>query len=130
MAWQQQFGAVNKKLGKKGKAVGVGVGPTSHQPELHLVREEVIHMQQAISEGLQGVVDAVNARLKVAGKAQLANATRAVAGDAGQASDLAQALAGYLSWSEIQAVLNSIITAQALTLKRIKLQASELISAL
>lgn len=87
-------------------------------------------MQQAYCVGLQSIVDAVNVRLKLAGKGQLANATKAVLGDAGQASDLSQALAGCLSWAGIQAVLNSFITGQALTLKRIKLQASELMSAL
>ncbi|KAL3136699.1 hypothetical protein ABBQ38_005934 [Trebouxia sp. C0009 RCD-2024] len=130
MAWQHQFGAVSKKSGKKGKGSGVGEGLTLHQPELQAVREDLNHMQHAYCASLQSVVDAVNVRSKVAGKAQLANATRAVVGDAGQASDLAQALSGCLSWAEIQAVLNSIITAQALTLKRIKLQASELMSAL
>ena len=130
MAWQHLFGAVNKKSGKKGKGSGVAKGPSPPQPELQAVREEVDHMQQAYCEGLQSVVDAVSVRLKLAGKAQVANAPRVVVGDAGQASGLAEALAGCLSWEEIQAVLNSIITAQALTLKRIKLQASELMSAL
>ncbi|KAL3145468.1 hypothetical protein ABBQ32_003295 [Trebouxia sp. C0010 RCD-2024] len=130
MAWQHQFGAVSKKSGKKGKGSGVGEGLTLHQSEVQAVREELNYMQHAFCTSLQSIVDTVNVRLKVVGKAQLANATRAVLGDAGQASDLAQALSGCLSWAEIQAVLNSIITAQALTLKRIKLQASELMSAL
>ena len=131
LTWQHQFrvGNAAKKQGKKGKGGGVVEGSPLHQPELHLVREQLNHMQHAYCAGLQGVVDAVNVRLKVAGKGQLATATRAVLGDAGRGSDLVQALAGCLSWADIQAVFNSVITAQALTLKRIKLQASELVSA-
>lgn len=130
LTWQHQYrvGGAAKKQGKKGKGGGAGEGSTLHQPELHLVREQLSHMRHAYCEGLQGVVDAVNVRLKVAGKGQLAFATRAVLGDAGQGSDLVQALAECLSWADIQAIFNNVITAQALTLKRLKLQVSELVS--
>ena len=130
VAWQHRLGGSTKKPGKKGKGSGVGEKSPVHHSELQPVREQLSHMQHAYCEGLQGVVDAVNVRLKVAGKAQLANATRVVLGDNGQGSDLFQALAGCLSWADIQALFNSVITAQALTLKRIKLQASELVCAL
>ena len=131
LTWQQQFGVggAAKKQGKKGKGVGVGGESPLHQPKLHFVQEQLSHVQHAYCEGLQGVVDAVNVRVKAAGKGQLATATKAVLGDAGQDSDLVQALSGCLSWADIQAVFNSVITAQVLTLKRVKLQASELVSA-
>ena len=131
LTWQHQFGVggAAKKQGKKGKGVRMGAESPVHQPKLHFVREQLSRMQHAYCEGLQGVVDAVNVRLKAAGNGQHASATKAVLGDAGQHSDLVQALAGCLSWADIQAVFNSVITAQALTLKRVKLQASELISA-
>ena len=131
LTWQHQFGVggMAKKQGKKGKGGGLGDGLPLHQPELHLIREQLSHMQHAYCKGLQGIVDAINMRLKAAGKGQLATAIRAVLGDAGQGSDLVQALAGCLSWAEIQAVFDGVVTAQALTLKRVKLQAAELISA-
>lgn len=131
LTWQHQFGSGStaKKQGKKGKGGGVGEGLPLHQPELHLIREQLSHMKHAFCEALQGVVDAVNARLKAAGKRQLSIAMRAVVGDAGRDSDLVRALAGCLSWADIQVVFDSVTTAQALTLKRVKLQASELVSA-
>lgn len=131
LAWQYHFGGggAAKKHGKKDKGGSAGEGTSLHQPELQVIREQLSHLQHAYCEGLQGIADALSVRLKGSGKARLADATRAALGDAGQSSDLAQTLAGCLSWAEIQAVLNTIITAQGLTLKRVKLQASELISA-
>lgn len=131
LAWQHHFGGggAAKKQGKKDKGRGACEGTSLQHSELQLIREQLNHMQHAYCEGLQGIVDAMSVRLKAAGRAQLANATTAALGDAGQSSDLVQALAGCLSWADIQAVLHGIITAQALTLKRLKLQASELISA-
>ena len=130
LAWQHHFGAVKKKQGKKGKAIGVSEGATPDHPGRQAVREQLNQMQQDYCKGLQDIVDAVNACVKAPAKAQLANATKTVFGDVQQGSDLASALAGCLSQADVHAVLNSVITAQALTLKRIKLQASELMSAL
>ena len=131
LAWQHHFGGgvATKKQGKKEKGDWVGERSSLDQHELQSIREQLSHMRHAYCGGLQGLVDAISVRRKAAGNAQLASATKAALVDAGQNSDLVQALAGCLSWADIQAVLNSITTAQGLTLKRVKLQASELISA-
>ena len=130
LAWQHHFGAVKKKQRNKGKAIGVTEGSIPDHPGRQAVREQLSQLQQAYCKGLQGIVDAVNVRIKAPTEAQLANATKTVFGDVQQGPGLAQTLAGCLSQADVHAVLNSIITAQALTLKRIKLQASELMSAL
>ena len=130
LAWQQLFGGVKRKQGKKGKA---GVGVTDAAPDEghsggQQVRDQLGQVQQAIMQSLQGVVDAVSVRLKAPSKPQVAHATHTALGNGQQ--DLAKALSGCLSQSDIHATLNAILIAQSLTLKRIKLQASELISAM
>ena len=129
VAWQQKFGSVKKKPGKKSKSGGDVEGmPQESQPGGQLVREQLVQLQQAVAESLQAVVNALSARLKAPLKPQMAHATQAALGDGPR--DLAQALAGCLSQAEIHQALNAVLVAQSLTLKRIKLQASELVSAL
>jgi len=130
LAWQQLFGGVKRKQGKKSKA-GVGVtdaAPDEGHPGEQQVRDQLGQMQQAMMQSLQGVIDAVSVRLKAPSKPQMAHATQTALGNGQQ--DLAKALSGCLSQSDIHASLNAVLVAQSLTLKRIKLQASELISAM
>jgi len=129
LAWQQLFGGVKRKQGKKGKA---GVGVTDAAPDEghsgeQQIRDQLGQMQQSMVQSLQGVIDAVSVRLKAPSKPQMAHATQTALGNGQQ--DLAKALSGCLSQSDIHASLNAILIAQSLTLKRSKLQASELISA-
>ena len=130
MAWQHQFGAVRKRQGKRGKTVGASTESNPLQPGIGRVRGQLNQMQSALCEGLQAIIDAANARLKAATKPQLASATAAALGDMQQSSNLAEGLAGCFSQPDIHSVLNIILTAQSLSVKRIKLQASELLSAL
>jgi len=130
VAWQQLSGGVKRKQGKKSKT-GVGVADAApdegHSGEQQ-VRDQLGQMQQAMMQSLQGVIDAVSVRLKAPSKPQMAQATQTALGNGQQ--DLAKALSGCLSQSDIHASLNAVLVAQCLTLKRIKLQASELISAM
>lgn len=130
LAWQQLFGGVKRKQGKKGKA-GVGVAdaaPDEGHSGGGQVRDQLGQMQQAMMQSLQKVIDAVNVRLKAPSKPQMAHATHTALGNGQQ--DLAQAISGCLSQSDIHANLSAVLVAQCVTLKRIKLQASELISAM
>lgn len=130
LAWQQLFGGVKRKLGKKGKAeVAAGdAAPDGGHFGEQQIRDQLGQMQQAMMQSLQGVIDAVSVRLKAPSKPQMAHATQTALGDGQQ--DLAKALSGCLSQSDIHASLNAVLAAQCMTLKRIKLQASELISAM
>jgi len=130
LAWQQMFGSVKKKQGKRGKGSRAGIEgvPQDVHPGAQIVREQLLQTQQAFASSLQSVIDAVNVRLKAPSKLQLAHATQTVLGDKQQ--HLAQALAGCFSQGDIHATLNAILVAQSLTLKRVKLQASVLVSAL
>ncbi|DBA84768.1 TPA: hypothetical protein ACH3X1_005807 [Trebouxia sp. C0004] len=130
LAWQQLFGGVKRKQGKKGKAeVGVAdAAPDEGHSGEQQVRDRLGQMQQAMTQSLQGVIDAVSVRLKAPSKPQMAHATQTALGIGQQ--DLAKALSGCVSQSDIHASLNAVLVAQCVTLKRIKLQASELISAM
>lgn len=128
IAWQQLFGA-RKRQGKKSKGgAGADMASLEGPSEDQLVRSQLAQTQQAVEHSLQGIADAVNVRLKGPTKPQMAHATQTVLGEG--PSDLAKALSGCLSQGDIHAVLNSVLVAQNLTLKRVKLQASELVSAL
>ena len=130
LAWQQLFGAVKRKQGKKGKGgveAAYAAPDEGHSGEQQ-VRDQLGQMQQSILQSLQGVIDAVSVRLKAPSKPQMAHATQTALGHGQQ--DLAKALSGCLSQSDIHASLNAILVAQSLTLKRIKLQGSELLSAM
>ncbi len=130
LAWQQLFGGFKRKQGKKGKA-GVGAAdaaPDEGRSGEQQVRDQLGQMQQTMMQSLQGVIDAVSVRLKASSKPQMAHATQTALGNGQQ--DLAKALSGCLSQSDIHVTLNAVLVAQSLTLKRTKLQASELISAM
>ena len=127
-AWQQQFGAAKKKQGKKSKADAKSESSLTEHPGQAIIKEQLVQIQQAVAQSLQSLVNAVNARLKSPAKVQLTNAMHAVLGD--QQSALAQALTSCMSQSEARGVLDAVCAAQVVTLKRIRSQATDLLSAL
>ena len=127
-AWQHQFGGAKKKQGKKSKADAKTEGSQPDHPGQAIIKEQLVQMQQAVAQSLQGLVNALNARSKSPAKVQLANAMHAVLGD--QQSALAQALTGCMSQSEARAVLDAVSAAQFVTLKQIRSQATDLLATL
>lgn len=128
-SWQQMF--VKKKVGTKSKGNAVSNAMAGTDSNDDVVRQQLDRAQQAYVAGLQQVLTAVNVCLKSSTKSQLADATQMTLGTPKSAqSSLTQTINGCLSAADVRACLTAIVENQKLLLKRIKLQLSELISAL
>lgn len=126
-----QHASVKKKSGTKNKSDTGSSGVAGLDSNHDVVVDQLNRLQQAYTAGLQQVLNTINTCLKASTKAQVAHATQLALGNSeSQQSSLAQTIKDSLPATDVRACLTTICENQKLLLKRIKLQMSELISAL
>ena len=126
--WQHMF--ATKRQGTKSKGDAASNGQAHSNAPDAIVHQMLAKLLQTYTAGLQSVLDAINSHLKVSAKSQVAAATELALGGQGDASpSVADMLEGCLSHKDVNYILTAIVDNQKLTLKRIKLHVSELLSA-
>ena len=126
--WQHMFAA--KRQGSKSKGQATRNGRAHGNGQDTTVHQVLTKLLQTYTAGLQAVLNAINAQLKVSTKSQVAAvADLALKGHASASRSVAGMLEGCLSPKDVNNILTAVVDNQKLTLKRIKLHLSELLSA-